>query len=80
MDEKYWYLLVGVLIGWVIKVPFLIKWYKELKNTRDYQELKRLEHAEELERRMAAMYPDANLWRLTEDGANLINRKNELNK
>lgn len=74
MDEKYWYLLVGVLIGWVTKVPFLIKWYKELKNTRDYQELKRLEHAEELERKMAAMYPESNLCRLTESGASRIDK------
>ena len=74
MDEKYWYILVGVVIGWVTKIPFLIKWYRELRNTRDYQEYKRLEHAEELERKMATMYPESNLWRLTEDGASRIDK------
>lgn len=61
MDEKYWYLLAGIVIGWALKIPFLAKWYKDLKKTRDYQELKRLEHIEELERRMAEMYPESNL-------------------
>jgi len=31
MEIKYWFLIAGVLIGWTTKVPFLIKWYNELK-------------------------------------------------
>lgn len=52
MEEKYVYLIIGVIIGWITKLPFLIKWYKELKETKDYKnrrsqafldEIKRLE-------------------------------------
>ena len=35
------YLLIGVVIGWVTKFPLLLKWYKELKSTRDYQKAMR---------------------------------------
>lgn len=31
------YLIIGILIGWITKVPFLIKWYRELKETSDYK-------------------------------------------
>jgi len=30
MTELIW-LTVGVLLGWLTKIPFLLKWYKELK-------------------------------------------------
>ncbi len=50
MAEKYWYLLLGIVIGWVFKVPFLIRLYKELKATRDYKEMKRQEHIKRLEK------------------------------
>lgn len=52
MEERYVYLIIGVIIGWITKLPFLIKWYKELKETKDYKnrrsqafldEIKRLE-------------------------------------
>jgi len=36
--EKYIYLFVGILIGWITKVPFLIKWYRELKRTNAYKD------------------------------------------
>ncbi len=53
MEQKYVYLLIGVVIGWITKLPFLIKWYKELRETQDYKnrrsqafldEIKRLEY------------------------------------
>lgn len=25
------WILLGVLIGWLTKIPFLLKWYKEMK-------------------------------------------------
>lgn len=25
------YLLFGILLGWITKIPFLIKWYRDLK-------------------------------------------------
>jgi len=58
MDEKYWYLIVGVVIGWVLKIPFLIKWYRELRRTRSYERMKDLIHVKELEERYAELYPD----------------------
>ena len=36
MGSEYFYLIYGILIGWATKVPFLIKWYKELRSTNDY--------------------------------------------
>ena len=24
-------LIIGILIGWIIKIPFLIKWYRDLE-------------------------------------------------
>lgn len=37
MKENYVYLCIGVAIGWITKIPFLIKWYRELKETNDYK-------------------------------------------
>lgn len=28
-----WYMLIGISIGWVTKIPFLLKYYKEIKET-----------------------------------------------
>lgn len=39
--NNYMYLLIGVVIGWIIKSPFLLRWYSELKSTRDYQKAMR---------------------------------------
>ena len=41
MSDYYYYLaiLFGVLIGWLTKIPFFIKWYKE----REKNELELLE-------------------------------------
>ncbi len=45
-------LALGIFIGWITKVPLLLKWYRELKQTQDYknrrsdaflEEIKRLE-------------------------------------
>ncbi len=37
MENKWWYLIGGVVIGWITKVPFLIKWYKDLRGTKNYR-------------------------------------------
>jgi hypothetical protein len=52
MQEKHWYLITGIIIGWIFKIPFLIKWYKDLKKTRAYEEMKNIEHVEELKLRI----------------------------
>lgn len=37
MENKYIWLGVGILIGWITKFPLILKWYKEIKLTKDYQ-------------------------------------------
>lgn len=55
MDTKWWYLITGIVIGWLFKIPFLIKWYRELKKTRGYEEMKRQEKITLLEKRIKEM-------------------------
>jgi len=50
MAEKYVYLIVGVAIGWVTKVPFLIKWYRELRETQNYKNRRTEAFLEEIKR------------------------------
>ena len=33
------YLGIGLLIGWITKIPFLWKWYRDLKSTRAYERM-----------------------------------------
>lgn len=40
MDEKHWYLIIGIVIGWITKFPLLLKWYRELKRTKEYKRMK----------------------------------------
>lgn len=61
MPEKYWYLISGIVIGWIFKVPFLIKWYRDLKKTRGYEEMKRQEHIKKLEERFKKRWPEADI-------------------
>ena len=37
---EYFYIILGIIIGWVSKIPFLLKWYRELQQTNDYREMK----------------------------------------
>lgn len=46
--EKYGWILIGVIIGWITKVPLLIKWYCELKQTKDYKEMKLIDRYNKL--------------------------------
>jgi hypothetical protein len=39
--ERLIWISVGIIIGWLTKIPVLIKWYRELKETRDYQKAMR---------------------------------------
>jgi hypothetical protein len=41
MEERYWFLIIGIVIGWITKFPLLLKWYNELKATRDYEKAMR---------------------------------------
>jgi len=41
-------LIVGVVAGWITKIPFLMKWYRELRDTKDYQQMRLLKRYEEL--------------------------------
>lgn len=45
----YWWMIVGVAIGWITKVPFLTKWYNELRETKEY---KAMMHEKKIKRRM----------------------------
>lgn len=58
MEQKYWFLLIGVGIGWITKVPFLLKWYRELRKTKMYQAMNNAVHAEEIRRRYNELFPD----------------------
>lgn len=58
MDEKYWYLIIGVVIGWITKFPLLLKWYRELRKTRAYEKMRDAIHFEEMKQRYNQMYPD----------------------
>lgn len=58
MEQKYWYLIIGIAIGWITKVPFIIKWYRDLKNTRAYEKMRDAVHVEEMRIRYNEMYPD----------------------
>lgn len=31
METKYYFLLAGIAIGWITKVPFLRRWYQDLQ-------------------------------------------------
>ena len=39
-------LCIGLIVGWLTKVPFLIKWYRELKITKDYKDVMQKERFE----------------------------------
>lgn len=58
MEQKYWYLIVGIGIGWITKVPFLIKWYRELRRTRNYKKMMDVIHYEEMKAKFNEMYPN----------------------
>lgn len=47
MNERWWYLITGVIIGWAFKIPFFIKYYRRIKKMKDYE---RKMHIERLEK------------------------------
>lgn len=47
---SYLYILIGFIIGWLTKIPFLIKWYRELQETKDYKLMMLNKKMEEYER------------------------------
>ena len=44
METKYIYLIIGFVLGWITKIPFLIKWYRDLKKTKEYKKMQDAEH------------------------------------
>lgn len=58
MEQKYWFLIIGVVIGWITKFPLVLKWYRELKKTRDYQKMKIDIHFEEMMGKYNEMFPE----------------------
>jgi hypothetical protein len=32
--------ILGIVAGWLTKIPFLLKWYRELQATKDYRNMK----------------------------------------
>jgi len=58
MEQKYWYLIVGVIIGWITKFPLVLKWYRELRRTRSYEKMRDAIHFEEMKKKYNEMYPE----------------------
>ena len=58
MTDKYWYLIIGIAIGWITKVPFLIKWYRDLRRTREYKRMQDDIHFQEIKERWKQFYPE----------------------
>jgi len=58
MAEKYVYLIIGIVIGWITKFPLVLKWYRELKRTRGYEKMRDTIHYEEMKKKYNEMYPD----------------------
>lgn len=58
MESKYGYILLGVVIGWVTKFPLLLKWYRELQQTRSYEAMRDKVHFEEMKEKYNKMFPD----------------------
>lgn len=56
METKYIYLIIGVVLGWITKVPFLIKWYRDLKKTKEYKKMQDAIHIKEVEERFKHLY------------------------
>lgn len=50
--------LFGIAIGWITKVPFLIKWYRELKRTKTYEKAKNAIEYKAMVERYNTMYPN----------------------
>lgn len=43
-------IVTGIIIGWITKFPLLIKWYRELKETKDYKNRRTQAFLEEIKR------------------------------
>ena len=53
--EEIKFIAIGILIGWITKVPLLIKWYRELQETKDYKNRRTDAFLEEI-KRLEAVY------------------------
>jgi len=52
------YFLFGVFIGWIIKIPFLYRWYKGLKRAGDYQKAREGVELYNMIEKYNELYPD----------------------
>lgn len=55
----YLYIITGVFIGWITKVPFLYRWYRELKQTKDYQKARRGVELYDMIEKYNKLYPNS---------------------
>lgn len=58
MEQKHWYLIIGILIGWVTKFPLLLKWYRKIQKTKEYKRMQDDIHFQELKERWKQFYPE----------------------
>lgn len=45
--QYYWWLIIGIFIGWITKIPLLLKYYREMQSIKDMVN----RHVEYLERK-----------------------------
>ena len=53
-------LVIGIIIGWVTKFPFLLKWYRDLKKTRGYEEMSNKIRYEETKKKFKEYFENKN--------------------
>lgn len=58
MEAKHWYMIIGFALGWATKIPFLYKWYKELRQSSSYEKMRDKVHLQEMKDRYNKMFPD----------------------
>lgn len=56
--EEVTYVIIGIVIGWVTKIPFVLKWYKELKSTRTYEYMQDKVRHKEMVDKYNKMFPN----------------------
>jgi len=58
MESKIVWLIIGIALGWLLKFPFLLKWYSDLKKTNDYRNMNDAIRWKEMVEKYNQMFPD----------------------
>lgn len=68
-DEIFW-LTIGIFAGWILKVPFLIRWYRKLKVTKEYKAAMKQKEYKDMVRRRKKMFkiPDVSFYKASFNG------------